>query len=904
MENHELALQAAREAVDQLPSNHPNRPAALNKLATRFGQAFLATGSQHYLEELVQVSREALTVSVQVGDRITALHNLGNGLGNKFQKTGARSDLEQSIRVAYEALNLAGSNHPRRPSLIYNICNGLGERYLMFRAATDLEEAIRLEREAIDLTLETHRHRLSLQCSLATSLLHNYWRTKDIAFIIEAIQTLQNSLDIAPTDHHERPRLLELLGITLYEKYKKTRDPIDLEKSTVATRQAIDIAPEKHPDLINRFDSLGNRLEDSYIRTGNTVYLEEAIEIARRVVETTPEGLPNRAYYLNNLGLRLGKRYWYDSQDTLDLEEAKSYYQTSLYQSNAPIMARIKAARQLLHVTKDWQKAWEISSFAVQLIPNVMVRSLENSDKQQISSEITGLASDAATAALYARKGALLALKQLEQGRNLLANSIQEMRTDVQELEEHYPQLAERFKRLRGELDLPGLRETSSAAQIYTDTPTFGGHKRYDISKELDHLLIEIRRQDGFKNFLLPPTTAEIREATKEGPIVVINVSSASCDALLVQPHRIRAVNLPDLNIQDIKTHTKAGRLGSSTVLEWLWDAVADPVLSELEYDDPCSPDDENLPHVWWIPIGPLSRFPLHAAGYHTDGSRNTVLDRVMSSYSSSIRAIIQGRQRPVAPLEPFERAFIVAMERTPGYQDLPFAAEEVEALRSLCESVFIDPMDLGRRKEEVIAMLAMSRCRLFHFAGHGLTDESDPTKSSLVLEDWKDDPLTVADFLEVDLHQNPPSLAYLSACGTSQINSDKLVDEAIHLVSAFQLAGFRHVIGTLWEVNDKICVTVARSIYTGIIESAMDDQSICRALHKALLLLRQMWLEEIQKMNHQTTELKTGRVPIKDNGSRSVTRDVVLYDDDEGQEKEDSSQVSPNWVPYIHYGV
>ena len=67
-----------------------------------------------------------------------------------------------------------------------------------------------------------------------------------------------------------------------------------------------------------------------------------------------------------------------------------------------------------------------------------------------------------------------------------------------------------------------------------------------------------------------------------------------------------------------------------------------------------------------------------------------------------------------------------------------------------------------------------------------------------LRLEDWKEDPLRVADLQTMNLRQHSPFLAYLSACGTGEMKENRLVDESIHLISAYQLAGFSHVIGTL----------------------------------------------------------------------------------------------------------
>ncbi len=142
----------------------------------------------------------------------------------------------------------------------------------------------------------------------------------------------------------------------------------------------------------------------------------------------------------------------------------------------------------------------------------------------------------------------------------------------------------------------------------------------------------------------------------------------------------------------------------------------------------------------------------------------------------------------------------------------LPSAAEEIEMLRDLCPSFRLRPIISSLRKDDVLAHL--QTCKLFHFAGHGQSDPVEPSQNCLLLEDWRTNPLTVGDLRDSRLQENPPFLAYLSACSTGANEAVRFADEGIHLISAFQLEGFRHVVGTLWEVSDKYCVDVARVLY------------------------------------------------------------------------------------------
>ncbi|RPB22604.1 hypothetical protein L211DRAFT_788544, partial [Terfezia boudieri ATCC MYA-4762] len=48
--------------------------------------------------------------------------------------------------------------------------------------------------------------------------------------------------------------------------------------------------------------------------------------------------------------------------------------------------------------------------------------------------------------------------------------------------------------------------------------------------------------------------------------------------------------------------------------------------------------------------------------------------------------------------------------------------------------------------------------------------------------------------------------LAYPSACSTAESTLSDNGDQVTHIVSSFHIAGFSHVIGTLWLSNDQAC--------------------------------------------------------------------------------------------------
>ena len=71
------------------------------------------------------------------------------------------------------------------------------------------------------------------------------------------------------------------------------------------------------------------------------------------------------------------------------------------------------------------------------------------------------------------------------------------------------------------------------------------------------------------------------------------------------------------------------------------------------------------------------------------------------------------------------------------------------------------------------------------------------------------------------------------------------MLDESAHLSGAFQVAGYRHVIGTLWTVADSSSAEVTAEIYAALAEGpdggleALDTGSAARAVHDAVRRLR-----------------------------------------------------------------
>lgn len=284
------------------------------------------------------------------------------------------------------------------------------------------------------------------------------------------------------------------------------------------------------------------------------------------------------------------------------------------------------------------------------------------------------------------------------------------MRSDVSDLEQYHPDLATQFISLRNELDSPADRVIISTSNNQASSRELEARRRREANKELDELITKIRTRPNFANFFLPPTADDLMAAANPDPIIVINLSPYRNDAFLIERHQIRVLQLLNLTREEFHKQFQ-----SHPVLEWLWDFVAGPCLEALGFRAPVS--DDNWPHIWWIATGLL---PLHAAGRHVVASTNTsptntVLDRVMSSYSSSIKAIIYGRRHSIGKSlgQRPENALLIAMPNTPKKSALSFAQEEIAMLEHLCPSLQLNPNKPRPHREEVLTRL--QTCSIFH---------------------------------------------------------------------------------------------------------------------------------------------------------------------------------------------
>ncbi|MDX2528101.1 CHAT domain-containing protein [Streptomyces europaeiscabiei] len=543
-----------------------------------------------------------------------------------------------------------------------------------------------------------------------------------------------------------------------------------------------------------------------------------------------------------------------------------------------PPRARFEMARTALGEAverRDWALATDAAEAALESLPLVVSQALHRDDRQAVlrtallgrrypapagprrASDLpdrlagTSLARTACAVALAAGRTEQAAAL-LEQGRAVLMAQDLQARSDVSDLDAVHPQEAREFTALARR-----LRETESDTDAETaGAPTGPGdaariREQHEVAEEWQRLLARIRGLDGFEHFLLPPSAEQMRREAKEGPIVLINIDLLRSDALVVTAKGIELVRLDategrlahtarrfltavSVGAGESRAQRKEAAATVFDTLEWLWDTIAEPVLEAAGLTRPI-PDGtprDAIPRLWWSASGPLAHLPLHAAGHHRAaalGDGRSVLDRVASSYTPSIRALRHARQARAAGggAGPF---LAVRRPTGAGGRDGASVAEVAAMARTLggLRTVQGDEATVGR------VLAELSSAATVHFACHGFSDAEDPSRSHLELADGRLGVLDVARG-----HLPHAQLAVLLACHTTR--TDLLPDEAVHLTSAFQTAGYPQVVGALWEATDLVSVRLTEHLYRALrtYGGGLDVTDTARAVHGIVRELR-----------------------------------------------------------------
>lgn len=823
------------------------------------------TGSRDDADRAEEAIGEALALlPAESPQRDQAYSLLGDVFRAKGEMFGDVADLDAAVDAYREAGRAQNASH----FTLSGFASVLLIRFQHRGAMADIEEAVTLSRAAVEAAPTHDRHGPLNLSGVALRL--RFGRSGvlgDPGDLDEAIEAGQAAVRAVSAGHTLRPTYLANLAMAHIDRFRERRTESDAEAAEDVDaaigllREAVATVPPGHRLRPGLLTGLAGALADRFDTTSGLGDLQAAIDHAAHALDECPPGRAERAVLQMLRGrLLLRRRELRPGEETAaDLAAAMTALREVIDSATAQPRSRMTALRTLAEQATEPAAALAAYERAVELVPLIAWHGLDRRDREHFLAWIGALPQEAAAAALDAGRPER-AVELLEHGRAVLWSQSLQTDLDLAAVRRHSPDVAQRLERVRDRLQALDALGDPDPAHVASRDRTSVSDTRVALAREWEELCEHVRRDvPGCEDFLRPPDFAQLRAAAEGGTVVLVNIAERRSDALALTADGLRVIPLPGLRPRLAHDHVSTWMaalesfqylnmlhaLGDGEAqldmvtrmmresLDWLWDAVVAPVLDVLGHTaEPAAGD--AWPRVWWCPTGPLTFLPFHAAGRYLPDARagECALDRVVSSHVPTLRTLVQARGRTSGVAPEKRRMLVVAMPQTPGSAPLPDAEEDIASVTA----VFPDRTTVvaGPEATRDAVRRAQHEHSWVHFSCHGDMDPLNPSRSGLLLHDGV---LTVAD--QAGLLLSHAEFAFLSSCSTA-LSGWVLPDEAVHISTALQFSGYRHVVATMWPVLGRYAGFVADHLYGSLAANgALAAEESALALHDAVRALR-----------------------------------------------------------------
>ncbi|KDR71780.1 hypothetical protein GALMADRAFT_126706 [Galerina marginata CBS 339.88] len=880
------AISLYKQALEIQPLAHPERAMAMGNLGHALRVRAEWNGDQNDLEESISFNREALKIRPaphRFG--IMALSNLAAALMVRFLTMGQQRDLDEAISVNRQTLEYRPPSHPDRSKSLNNLASVLYFRFEQTGQQIDLDEAISLHRQVLELRPYPHPHRSRSLSNLAAALhrqalLRENNRQTDLD---EIVALYRQALELQSPTHPDRSGSLSNLGNVLLTQGDECR-PTELIEAISLFREVLTLQPVTHLNRPAALSSLSDALRIQFMREGQSSDLHEATSLLREALDLQPISHPDRAAALYGLGTLLLLIHSQTDSGSHHLDEAMSLFSSAT-------KCLFQPASQRLHFAKGWvihghehRHASIIDAYdaVIQALPQVAALSSDIHSRQEALKTIgENWASYASRCAIEA--GNLgKAIEFLEAGRAVFWSQALSLRSPLDQLRDIDPGLADKLRKIGMVLEAGShcgghSRQILDNQQRLTVDQETARLNRFN--EEWSTCVEEVRKLEGFEEFMHPPRLSSLRHAASEHPVITLVANRDKSHCIIMQASGIHHIVLPRLHTRVLQKlvslvqiavsplsvsrsstepiienldslleeggrgmRVERGSLGSSDnvfkyVLKVLWDEVVKPVIDFLNIEK----RKEETPLLQWCPTGLFTFLPIHAAGcYDADleSGRECAADYFISSFIPTIGSLVSQRQSSQSLTQPFKMMVVID-------QQLASTKRELRNIEQHVSNDVLIKFGINHAPAEIETVAShLPSVSIAHFACHGTQDHGQPLNSGVKLSDGL---LKVSKIMTGTMQNG--SLAFLAACETA-MGDEELPEEAMSIGACFLFSGFRRVIATMWEMRDEDGPAIADAFYEelcrcpdGVGESSVsivpDTSRSARALHIALQKLR-----------------------------------------------------------------
>ena len=408
-------------------------------------------------------------------------------------------------------------------------------RYHCAPRMADVDEAIEILRQLLKTCPSSQR--LFLFYTLAAALLLRVIGTSNT----EDIEQFNSIISSVAEAEKNRNALLRRVHACLFNQ-EDQEDQLPRDTAISLFEEAIAFLPLRHPDRPILLNDLAKALPNSTI--SDTEY---AIALLNDALRFYPTDDPSHG----RIAWKIAKRYlelYSLTHEEEHIDSGMDAFRVAVSCERSKISVRYTAAKEWAKVAHKNRhpSALEAYDRVMGLLPRLAL--LDSKDPAAMIP--AGLACSAAGCAIAA--GQFEKAVEFLESRGIFWSKVLELRTPLDALSVVSPSLVEKLRRILEELQVEG---TSSFDDDLPDNkPLRSESNHQNLYSEYHQILGEIRKLDGFQDFLLPKSIARIYGAASNGPIVLFTASPESgCDALVVRSSGVLYVPLRGISYTEVK---------------------------------------------------------------------------------------------------------------------------------------------------------------------------------------------------------------------------------------------------------------------------------------------------------------------------------------------------------------
>jgi tetratricopeptide (TPR) repeat protein len=578
----------------RIPSDPQAQKQTIVFLTSALSIRFKQTGQQSDIDEAISLYRQGLKLHLLSHPEqleLTSIRDhLADALSDRFHLTVQRSDIDEAISLRRQILELLPTSHPERLTRLSILAIELSHRFLLTGLNIDIDDAISLQRQVVVLCSSIHPCQPSDLNILACLLLGRFKQRGQQVDVDEAIYLLRQILETDPNNS----TIVGSLAMSLRSRFDRTHLQTDIDESISLSRHLSRSDPDRP------LEGLASSLLSRFQLSGQKTDLDESISIYRQCFkpETTTFAHKNRdSDLIHNLGGALTFRYEQEGQQS-DIDEAYSLFKqaidvrisldhTSLPDSltafgvvciHAHIRSGGETSEYLVKAMSSFSasarcpsqsaydrlaraKAWIICAeqhghpsvfnayeAALQALPQAAALNLDIQSRQEALADSDGLARNAATCAIQA--GNLeKAVEFLEGGQSVFWSQVLSLRSPISKLHDIAPELANKLQNIAKALELGSHRDVSRHISNYVQNLSIQeeSSRLNRLNEEWAITIDEIRKLEGFENFLRPRRLSALRVAASTSPVVFLVANHKGSHCLILTSTTIHHIDLPDL---------------------------------------------------------------------------------------------------------------------------------------------------------------------------------------------------------------------------------------------------------------------------------------------------------------------------------------------------------------------